>query len=222
MKNDASTYRILTAQRILQNYGVELSQVDIQQAVNDSDSVYYAPLHCTFDIMYDRLILEQARTYLSVAQQAMVDILLMSQTKMNPSNGAADDQGANSPMNNANEQLEDLQNTLEQLNKAYQNEDFFLLELVAESQVNIRSLFKEGESSLAQSRDYLEPFLNRAADTKNQILELCEQIRGWIVQLNQLIPLLPDYRQDEAKKESMRETLAMMTAIGYNRTPERY
>jgi len=218
MPETASTYSLLTAQRILQNHQIELSQTSLLQAVTQMDNRLYPALQCSFDLIFSQLILDQAHTYLVVAQQNMVDILLNTQK-----NTAESDDEANSSEPSSGEEalltLQALQKELQALNQQETDAGFFLHELVAETQQTIGELLKDTNETTERIQMALKPFLQRTQSEQKNISDLREKIRDWMIRMNQLILVLPDYKQDPSKREKQVEMLAMMSTIGYNPDP---
>jgi len=217
MSETVSTYRLLTAQRILQNHQIELSQVELHQAVTEVNNRLYPVIHYSFDLIFAQLILDQGHTYLVVAQQNMVDILLNTQKDTEPS----DDDSSSQPSSGEEAllTLQALQKELQALNQEEADANFFLQELVAETQQTIGELVKDPQETSETIQATLQPFAQRTQTEQKNIIALREKIRDWMIRMNQLILVLPDYKQDPAKRAQQVEMLAMMSTIGYNADP---
>lgn len=218
MSDMSSTYGVLTAQRILQNHHIELSQAELLQAVSQPDNRFYPVLHCSFDLIYAQLILDQAHTYLVVAQQTIVDILLNRQQKT----GSLDEDSESSESVSGEEaqvHLVALQKELQDLNQQESDEKFFLQELVAETQDTIGDLLKNNMETIENIQMALRSFIQRTEVTQKNILDFRAKIRDWMIRMNQVILVLPDYKQDPIKRAQQVEMLEMMSAIGYNAEP---
>jgi hypothetical protein len=200
-----STYGLLTADRLLDRFGVHLGQDDMVKVVKDPDSIYYLLLQVPLKNVFNGIILQQAHDYKIYAQKLLVDYLLSGEeTKPDEANGAL----ARDDLERERLKLIDMGDAFELQVKAHKL-------LIANSQ----KILVEFSKNLASSdRDQLQAIVD---EYLVQIAELninLRNFRSWfyasILDINGMLKILPDYKIDEAKIAENLEPLVFDASIG--------
>src|SRR3989338_8473012 len=108
----ATTYSILTADRILERFGIRLDQDTLIKVVADSNSVYFAVLLVPYINVINGIILHQAYDYQVYAQKLFIDYLLSGSGNDNPEAQGSGTRAA----------LEECRTKLIQLGESFDNE----------------------------------------------------------------------------------------------------
>lgn len=75
-----SSYGLMTAERILERYSIDLSQQEISAVVKNPHCLYHKMLRLPFKQVKNSIIIQQAQDYYVYAQKIFVDYLLSGET----------------------------------------------------------------------------------------------------------------------------------------------
>lgn len=90
LTNLLSTYGLITAERILGKYQINLSQDELIAAIKSSFSFYHQVLRVPLKHVLNGIVLEQAKDYVVYAQKIFIDYLLSAEyNKSNEAQGAS-------------------------------------------------------------------------------------------------------------------------------------
>lgn len=78
------TYGIITAQRLLERYRINLSDTDLLNALKTPNSFYHRILNIPMKNVFNGIILQQARDYQIYAQKIFVDYLMSGENSKTP------------------------------------------------------------------------------------------------------------------------------------------
>lgn len=207
-----STYGILTAQRVLECYRINLSATDLIAAINHSDNVYYHLLKIPVKHLLNGIIIQQATDYQVYAQKLFVDYMLSGEADKSP----------DSPDANTRNELEKLRlnlvsniEALSDLNTRHQKliaaSQKALIELTNELRPKLKSVNLTDSFGVEEKMaDYLE-------QTDAIHVDSCDfrtQFYEAILKTTELLNLLADYRIDPINDAINREALHFDPTIG--------
>ena len=115
-----STYGLITVEKILDRYGIRLSQEDLLHASQHSDCVFLRFIQVPLKNIFNGLILQQAKDYQTYAQKQYIDYLLSGESSQEGSQACED--------------LEETRRRLVSLGEAFQEEEHANEKMIARSQ----------------------------------------------------------------------------------------
>lgn len=119
-----STYGLLTAEQMLESYGIKLDHDDLKRAINNPDCFYHKILLVPFKNIFNGIIFQQVHDYQVYIQKVFIDYYLSGETsKENESPGAS-----------TREDLEAEHNRLIEMNNLFHQEEADQAALFSESQ----------------------------------------------------------------------------------------
>ena len=71
-----STYGLITAERILERYGIHLQHEDLLSAIKNPKNFYHQLLRIPLKNVFNGIILQQAQDYQSYGQKIFIDYLM--------------------------------------------------------------------------------------------------------------------------------------------------
>jgi len=202
-----STYGLLTAERILERFNINLPHDELINSVKEPHSIYFQLLRVPLKNVFNGIILRQAHDYQIYAQKLLVDYLLSGEdAKDNDSPGAAT--------------RDDVE--VERLKLIETGEEFRHIEeahqlLIAESQGRLVDLTQDLDAlrlapqKLEQS---MADFVERAENNNINLRSYRSQFYNLILRITDFLRLMPDYHIDQAKVEENRTTLEFDALIG--------
>lgn len=206
-----STYGLLTAQRILERFHVQLQHDELVNAIHDPDSVYFQLLQVPLKHVFNGIILQQAQDYQIYAQKLFVDYLLSGE----------DSKGEDVPGAVVRDDLEQTRKQLIELDVQFREQDRAHQLLIAESQAtlitlsqSLKQLFHHMHDNPNFLHEKLVGFIERSNTVKVNLRDYRHQFYAIILRVTELLALLPDYRIDELKRTQNRETLQFDSEIG--------
>lgn len=206
-----STYGLLTAERLLERFGIHLPQDELIRAVKDPDSIYYKLLRVPLKNVFNGIILQQVHDYQIYAQKLFVDYLLSGE----------DAKDKDAPGGMTREDLEVQRQNLIEIGDAFHALEEEHQILIAESQASLIGLSHDLDSLLqtvaANSEvveQQLSEFLERTEYLNINLRSYRSQFYNLIIRVTEFIKLLPDYRTDQIKEAANREILAFDSLIG--------
>lgn len=122
-----STYGVITAERILSKYQLELSQEQLPEAITNTSSVYHQLIQVPLKNVLNGIILQQAEDYHVYAQKLVIDYLLSA-------SGAAPEDASGS---SSREQLEEERTKLIALGESFSQLRLEQDVLIASSQAHL-------------------------------------------------------------------------------------
>ncbi|MDP1603781.1 MAG: hypothetical protein Q8M03_11010 [Legionella sp.] len=178
-----STYGLITAQRILERYKINLQTDDLLQALKTPDTFYHRLMRVPLRNVYNGIILQQARDYQLYAQKIFIDYLLSNE-------GSKSD---DSPGANTREDLEEQRKLLVKMSDNFHELEFLHEKLIAQSQA---TLIKDVD-------DWHKILDNLTTDIKNNLHALAI-IKSENTVMQALITLLAsyDFKDNLDKKEA--------------------
>lgn len=206
----AATYSILTADRILDRFGIRLQQDLLLKVVENPQSVYFAILLVPYTNVINGIIHQQAYDYQVYAQKLFVDYLVSGSGNENSESQGAD----------ARDNMEKCRIKLTELSESFDKETVAHKQLILETQSFLIQLIKkimplEDTEELAQSvRQAMLPYHERATAMGNVLGNLRIDFKMLILDTIKLIQLLPNYKTDEVRDEKNRESLQFDDHLG--------
>ena len=135
------TYGLLTAQRILERFNIQLTNDELIAAVKNPLSVYYQLLRVPLKNVFNGIVLQQAQDYQVYAQKLFVDYLLSGE-------GSKD---VELPGANTREDLELARTKLMAVGEEFNHQELAQQELIAASQAMLIQLTAGLQNSLQQA-----------------------------------------------------------------------
>ena len=198
-----STYRILTAERILERFNVHLAQDVLIESMNNPKSVYFQMLIVPFKNVINGIILQQAYDYQVYAQKLFVDYLISG-------SGNENDE---SPGANIRQDLESNRLRLTELSEQFDKDTIAHKTLIHQTQAELLKKVQE-ISPIEDSDSYAEfvaqalmIFYGRAEILTQNLRDYRAEFKELILNTIQLLKLLPDYRTDPTQDTINRESL---------------
>lgn len=206
-----STYGLLTAQRILARFHVQLQHDELARAVHDPNSVYFQLLQVPLKNVFNGIILQQAQDYQVYAQKLLVDYLLSGE----------DGKGDDTPGAVVREELEAVRKQLMDMDAQFREHDRMHQLLIAESQArlitlshSLKQLFHHMQTNPSFLNEQLAQFIERCHQNNVDLRGYRHQFYAMILRITELLALLPDYRIDELKIVQNREMLQFDSRLG--------
>lgn len=84
-----STYGLITMQRILAHYPIKLSVIDLVQVLKNRQGFFYQILEIPLHLVFDGIILQQAKDYELFAQKLFIDYLISGEANKDASQSGA-------------------------------------------------------------------------------------------------------------------------------------
>lgn len=206
-----STYGLLTAQRILERFHVQLQHDELVAAIHDPNSVYFQLLQVPLKNVFNGIILQQAKDYQIYAQKLFVDYLL----------SGADSKTEDDPGAIVREDLEQTRKQLIEMDAQFREQDRAHQILIAESQAalimlsqSLKQLFNQMRVNPHFLHEKLADFIERTNIIKVNFRDYRHQFYAMILRVTELLALLPDYRPDELKTTENLEALQFDPKLG--------
>lgn len=202
-----STYGLLTAERILSRFNINLPHDELINSVKDPRSIYFQLLGVPLKNVFNGIIFQQAHDYQIYAQKLFVDYLL----------SGADAKDSESPGAATREEVE-----LERIKLIETGEEFRKVEeahqiLIAESQGKLVEL-TQNLSVLTRDLQLLKQsmleYVERAEDINSNLRSFRNQFYHLILRITELLRLMPDYHINEVKVAENRMALEFDALLG--------
>lgn len=198
-----STYGLITADRILNRYKIQLSPDALKQAIKHADNPYHALLKIPLANVMNGIILQQVKDYQIYLQKLFIDYLLSGEAgKPETSPGA-----------NTRKELESLRLQFIKCSEDLEALEYSHLEMISESQRKIKPLAQSTEHNSARN-PVLEELMDRIRPITGQIKQFRETLYDLILKSTELMKNLPEYRLDVEKINSHKEGLLFDRSIG--------
>ncbi len=152
-----STYGLITAQRILERYDVQISPEQLSIAIHNSVSFYHQLLQIPLKNVFNGIILEQANDYHVYAQKLYIDYLISGESAK-----SEDSQGALSRT-----ALEEERQKLVLLGEDFQQIQFRHQKMIASSQKILMELTKEWNRLVKESVNKVSSFFKTSGISKD-------------------------------------------------------
>ncbi|MCE3043821.1 hypothetical protein [Legionella sp. 16cNR16C] len=133
-----SSYGIITAKRILENYKIKLADEDLLYALKTPNNFYHTLMRMPLKNVFNGIIMQQARDYQLYAQKLFIDYLLSGETgKVEEAPGGA-----------TREDLEAERQTLLKINDTFHIDELAQEQLISESQKKLRYCAEEWQKKV--------------------------------------------------------------------------
>ncbi len=206
----SSTYAFLTADRILDRFGLSITQAELAAAMKNVRSVYYQLLLVPFKNIINGIVYQQAYDYQVYAQKVFVDYLVSG-------SGNDDPEGPGATLR---EDLDENRLKLVELSEQFDKDAFAHKTLINQSQGQlvelVRSLMpaQDNEQIADEVAQSMAPFLERATELGQALRNYRVEFKTLIVDTRRLIQLLPDYRENPTQEAENRATLQFDDQLG--------
>ena len=170
-----STYGLLTSQRILERFKINLAKDELAAATQNPRSVYFQLLRIPLKNIFNGIILQQAHDYQVYAQKLFIDYLLSGE-------GGKE---ATSPGANTREDLEQVRNQLIAIGDDFNKEELAHQTLIYESQASLIKLSAELQQSLHGAANTIKQILRTRQIIKDDKL-IQQAIRAAMIQFDEI------------------------------------
>ncbi|AHE67103.1 hypothetical protein [Legionella oakridgensis] len=133
-----STYGMLTAERILEGFKIQLDHDELVSAIKNPRSIYFQLLRVPLKNIFNGIILQQIRDYQVYAQKIFIDYLMSGQA----------DKPQEAPGASIREDMETERKNLVELGEAFSEKESAHLKLISESQASLIKLARELQKTL--------------------------------------------------------------------------
>lgn len=202
-----STYGLLTSERILARYNINLPHDELINSVKNPNSIYFQLLRMPLKNIFNGIILQQARDFQIYAQKLFVDYLL----------SGADAKDKDSPGAATREDIEMARIQLMETGEAFRKVEESHLILIAENQAKLVELTQD-LNELIRTPQLLKQTMiddvSRAEDINISLRSFRNQFYNHILRITELLRLMSDYHFDEEKIAENRSALEFDALIG--------
>ncbi|MFZ4077361.1 MAG: hypothetical protein ACOYKA_05185 [Legionellaceae bacterium] len=208
-----STYGILTANRILERFNIQLSHDELVLALKQPDHPYFPLLYVPLKNIFNGIIFQQAYDYQVYIQKLFIDYRLSAEYAKD----------AELPGQSTRDDLNEIFNELLVLCKKLSDHKTTHYRVISESQAWLillmkkKKLKKEGIEVLIKEASFikkLNEFKQRAEDDAIMFRHYRSEFQNMIVRTTELLNALPDYALDVEKEVENREFLTFDPNIG--------
>lgn len=206
----SSTYAFLTADRILDRFGLSLTQQELTAALKNPNSVYFQLLLVPFKNVINGIIYQQAYDYQVYLQKIFVDYLV---------SGAGNDD-PDAPGASLRQDLDENRLKLAELAEQFEKDALAHKTLINQSQGKLLELvkslvpFEEGEQAADEVALSMKPFLEQVDDLAQALRNYRVEFKTLIVDTLRLIQLLPGYKENPTREEENRSMLLFDDQLG--------
>lgn len=170
-----STYGLLTAQRILERFNINLSNEELVAAIKNPLSIYYQLLRIPLKNVFNGIILQQIQDYQVYAQKLFIDYLLSSE-------GSNDDEA---PGAHTRDDLEAERTQLLAISEDFSKQELEHQKLIAESQAQLIKLASAVQGSLQNISQQIRALLQAHNIIKEEKL-IQQAIRSAMIQYEKI------------------------------------
>lgn len=181
-----STYSIITAERIFENFAIKLSQIEVIRILQNPNSFYYQLLRIPLKNVFNGIILQQVQDYQGYAQKLFVDYLLSGETAKETEQGEL-----------TRENLENSRQTLINMNNIFYAQELEHEKLINNSQkllIKYNEIWTEAiKSSVNELLGYFKNF------ERNQGRKIIMQVLNNLLSkqeftsAGEVLPIAPSY-----------------------------
>lgn len=206
----SSTYAFLITDRVLDRFGLSLTQSEIAAVMKNPRSIYFQLLLVPCKNIINGIIYQQAYDYQVYAQKLFIDYLV---------SGSAND-APDSPGAAIRDDLEQIRLKLVELSEEFEKDVFAHKTLINQSQGKLVELVKtlkpiqDNETLATQVAQTMSPYLERVTDLAQVLRNDRIEFKNIILDTQRLILLLPDYPNNEAQGEENRSALLFDDQLG--------
>ena len=201
------TYGMLTSQRILERFGIHLSNEELSSATKDPESLYFQLLRIPLKNLFNGIILQQADDYQVYAQKLFIDYLLSGEAGKDPTS-----QGANT-----REDLEFMRTEVMRIGEDFSHQELAHEALIYESQASLIKVSTDKKTLKSRRGEVdviVSAYLERADDMRINLCSYRSQFYDAILRSTELLQLLPDYKVDKVQEIENRESLYFDAHLG--------
>jgi flagellar biosynthesis/type III secretory pathway protein FliH len=137
---DFSTYSVITAEQLLERYGVKLQRDELATALKDPNNFYHRLLRLPLKNVFNGIILQQAQEYRVFAQKSFIDYLLSGEA-------SKPEEAAGGPVR---DNLEEERKALVKKGEEFHKTESARNTLIAESQQSLLQQSKELQKTLVE------------------------------------------------------------------------
>ncbi len=210
-----STYAILTAERVLERFRIELSHQELNKILSNPESPYYHLLTVPLKNIFNGILMHQVHDYQVFAQKLLIDYKL---GKPEESSDEEEEEGTNAEEELEVKYVELLEYGAELEERKQQHQ-----ELIAESQAwliketqdkrNIEAKFEQFNTN-TELVTQMEAFGERVENQMVAFQNLREMFRTLIMDISSLLMVTPDYFFDPEEMAEKKEALDFDTGLG--------
>lgn len=205
------TYRTLTADRLLEHFGIKLNPETLQAAIKNPQSIYFHILTVPFKHIINGIVLQQAEDYQIYAQKMFVDYLV---------SGSGNETPEETPGEAIRLDLEANRKKLVEMNEQFEDETSAHKTLICETQAQLKELIKKllpeqvNETEAAKLEQAMRPYRERAEELSAKLCNRRAAFKDLILDTNRLIQLLPDFHASDTLEEKNKEALQFDDNLG--------
>lgn len=197
-----STYGILTAERILERFKIQLTRDELLNTLTDDTSHYHHLVSVPIKNIFNGILSNQINDYQIYAQKLMIDYKLADTS---PSVIEGEEQPPKPTSTQSEEELEEKHTELIDLGTAFDDKVDEHYQLISESQAWLINEAPKQES-LATSED-MSGFGARAQQMMYDFLGFRDSFRTLILDITTLLSLAPDYFLDPERLTENQQAL---------------
>ncbi|MCH9756209.1 MAG: hypothetical protein K0U37_03315 [Gammaproteobacteria bacterium] len=194
-----STYGILTAERILERFNIQISHDELIETLKDPNSQYYHLLSMPLKNIFNGILINQVYDYQVYAQKLFIDY------RLSLAEPVADEDGEVAASTNAEAELDLKQADLISLGEAFEERKQDHRQLISDSQAWLIQEASQQED-LGNSVE-MAAFSERAEDLMFEFQSFRTEFRTLIIDVTELLNLVSDYYVDEEKMAENQEGL---------------
>jgi len=153
-----STYGMLTVERLLEGFHLNLSHEEVVTAIKNPHSLYYQLLRIPLKNVFNGIILQQTQDYQVYAQKLFIDFLLSGQN----------DKEEGSPGSNTREDLETERTRLIELGEEFSKQELLHQKLIANSQASLIQISRDLQQSIVTASKKIKAQLQRSKINKSE------------------------------------------------------
>jgi hypothetical protein len=206
-----STYGILTAERILERFKINLSRKELLETLKNPDSVYHHLLTVPLKNIFNGIVIKQVYDYQVYAQKLFIDYKLASTAPAEDSEEATP-----APDSDIDIKCKELM----QLNELFDKKQHIHQQLIAKSQAWL--IKQTRETMLEVNTETSSKIEGFSADVESLLItfqDLREQLRELIIQTTAILSVTSDYKIDPEQMAENKESLdfdpEMTTEVTY-------
>lgn len=189
----SSSYVLLTSERILEGFGIIVSDEDLHAAIHNHDHIYHLLLKIPFKNVINGIILQQVMDYQVYVQKLFVDYLLSGSANVNKDDAPTESQ---EKMEEIRVRMQNLCTSFEQLQQVHNSSISKSQEQLIEWSKKYKTNFETGFEAI---KEINASFENTVTNINQQLRNMRTQFKAIIVETKAAIQLMTDYKFNEEK-----------------------
>lgn len=205
-----STYGLLTAEQVLKQFNIHLSQQQLAKSFHEPNNFYHQLLRVPLKHVFNGIVLQQANDYRIYAQKLFIDYLVSDACGNDP-------EGTSS---NIKDELERQRLILVEMSSAFDQLTYENDKLIAQSQALILNLISQQTDETAPKVDTneiieaLKPFGLRADEMRTNLRDSRRQFYDLILTIHDLFNNLSDYYPNRELQAENLDAISFDVNIG--------